>query len=251
MLTGILAPMPEEISLILEQMQVESVYKSGKREFFKGKLKGKECVAALSRIGKVASSVTAAVMIEHFKIDRLIVAGVAGAIAPHLKLGDIVVANESVQHDLDARPLFPQFEAPLLEKGYFPCDESLVNKSILCCEDFLERDFHRYIHRDDIKTFGLHSPAVYTGQICCGDQFIRSKVQLNKIRLELPDALCVEMEAGAVGQICYEYDIPYVVVRTISDSADQHAHINFNQYIQRVAKYYTLGIINKIMENID
>jgi adenosylhomocysteine nucleosidase len=86
MLTGILAPMPEEISLILEHMQVESVYKSGRREFFKGKLKGKDCVAALSRIGKVASSVTAAVMIEQFKIDRLIVAGVAGAIAPHFSM---------------------------------------------------------------------------------------------------------------------------------------------------------------------
>jgi adenosylhomocysteine nucleosidase len=251
MLTGILAPMPEEISLILEHMQVESVYKSGRREFFKGKLKGKDCVAALSRIGKVASSVTAAVMIEQFKIDRLIVAGVAGAIAPHLKLGDIVVANESVQHDLDARPLFPQFEAPLLEKGYFPCDENMINKSILCCEEFLKHDFHKYIHQEDIKTFGLHKPDVYTGQICCGDQFIRLKTQLRKIRQQLPDALCVEMEAGAVGQICYEYDIPYVVVRTISDSADQHAHINFNQYIQRVAKYYTLGIVNKIMENID
>src|SRR5436853_604911 len=97
MLTGILAPMPEEIELILQNMQVDSVYESGKRKFYKGRLKGKDYVAALSRIGKVASSVTAAVMIEHFKIDRLIVAGVAGAIAPRLKLGDIVVASESIQ----------------------------------------------------------------------------------------------------------------------------------------------------------
>ncbi|MFL5729525.1 MAG: 5'-methylthioadenosine/adenosylhomocysteine nucleosidase [Cytophagaceae bacterium] len=251
MLTGILAPMPEEIELILENMEVKSVYESGKRKFYKGRLNEKECVAALSRIGKVASSVTAAVMIEHFKIDRLIVAGVAGSLKSHLKLGDIVVASESIQHDLDARPLFPQFEAPLLEKGFFVCEQSLVNNSILGCEDFLKEDFRRDIHQEDIRTFGLHQPRVYTGQICCGDQFIRLKSQLQKIHEELPDALCVEMECGAVGQICYEYNIPYVVVRTISDSADEEAHVDFSQYIERVAKHYTLGIIKKILARLD
>src|SRR4051812_49318945 len=112
MLTGILVPMHEEIELIIKAMKVGSVYESGKRKFYKGSFQGKDCVVALSRIGKVASSVTAAVMIEKFGIDRLIVSGVAGGIAPHLRTGDIVVADECVQHDLDARPLFPQFEAP-------------------------------------------------------------------------------------------------------------------------------------------
>jgi adenosylhomocysteine nucleosidase len=141
MLTGILAPMPEEIDLIIQKMKVHSVYESGRRKFYRGMLNGKECVAALSRIGKVASSVTVAVMIEHFKIDRLIVTGVAGAIAPHLNLGDIVVATEAMQHDLDARPLWPQFEAPLLDKAFFQCDSSLIDCAKSCCEDFLISDF--------------------------------------------------------------------------------------------------------------
>jgi len=250
MLTGILAPMPEEIDLILEKMEVESVYESGRRMFYKGTLNGRECVAALSRIGKVASSVTAAVMIEHFGIDHLIVAGVAGAISPHLKLGDIVVATEAMQHDMDARPLFPQFEAPLLEKGFFECDEHLIEKAVSSCEDFLKGDFYNYIEKGDIEQFSLHQPKVYSGQICCGDQFIRSAAQLDKIRTDLPEVLCVEMEGGAVGQICYEYNVPYIIVRTISDSADAHAPIDFVRYIKNVSRYYTLGIVNKLVERI-
>lgn len=250
MLTGILAPMPEEIDLILEKMEVESIYESGRRKFYKGIFNGRECVAALSRIGKVASSVTAAVMIEHFKIDNLIVAGVAGAISPHLKLGDIVVATEAMQHDMDARPLFPQFEAPLLEKGFFQCDELLIEKAEDCCKDFLKDDFYNYIDKEDINAFSLHHPKVYTGQICCGDQFIRSTEQLDKIRTDLPEVLCVEMEGGAVGQICYEYNVPYIIVRTISDSADDHAPIDFMRYIKNVSRYYTLGIVNKLVERI-
>jgi len=247
MLTGILAPMPEEIELILENMQVESIYESGKRVFYKGKLEGKDCVAALSRIGKVASSVTAAVMIEQFKINQLIVTGVAGAIAPQLKLGDIVVATESMQHDLDARPLWPQFEAPLLDKGFFPCDASMIDCAVCSCEDFLKEDFLDLIHSNDIKEFELYKPKVYSGQICCGDQFIRSEAQLHKIRTDLPDVMCVEMEAGAVGQVCYEYGVPYIVIRTISDSANDHAHVDFSKFIRNVAKNYTLGIMKRLL----
>lgn len=250
MLTGILAPMPEEIDLIIERMEVESTYESGRRIFYKGALNGNPCVVALSRIGKVASGVTAAVMIERFGIDRLIVAGVAGAVAPHLRLGDIVVATEAMQHDLDARPLFPQFEAPLLQKGFFPCDVELVRKTTESCREFIDNELHRYVHPEDIEQFSLQRPAIHCGQICCGDQFIRSSAQLDAIVSGLPDVLCVEMEGGAVGQICYEYNLPYVVVRTISDTADTHAVIDFSKYIQRAAKYYTYGIVNKLMEKL-
>lgn len=249
MLTGILAPMPEEIELIIANMQVESVYESGRRKFYKGIFAGQDCVVALSRIGKVASSVTAAVMIEQFKINQLIVTGVAGAIAPHLKVGDIVVATEALQHDLDARPLWPQFEAPLLDKAFFPCCETLVNKAMQSCQDFILNDIQSTLSKEDIDLFSLQQPKLFSGQICCGDQFIGTNEQLTRINSNLPNVLCVEMEGGAVGQICYEYNVPYVVVRTISDSANDHAPIDFSRYIQNVAKFYTLGITKKILQS--
>jgi adenosylhomocysteine nucleosidase len=250
MLIGILVPMHEEIELIIHAMQVESIYESGKRKFYKGTFHGKNCVVALSRIGKVASSVTVAVMIEKFGIDRLIVSGVAGGIAVHLKTGDIVVADECVQHDLDARPLFPQFEAPLLGKGFFPCDPVLVKTAMESSSEFLRTDLQKFISKEDVQLFSLQSPTLHKGQLCCGDQFIGSLVQLTKIRTDLPKTLCVEMEGGAVGQICYEYNIPYVVVRTISDGANDEAHVDFGKYIENVAKYYTLGVVGKIVEKL-
>ncbi len=250
MLIGILAPMPEEIELIIQNMKVESVYESGRRKYYKGMFSGKECVVALSRIGKIASSVTAAVMIEKFGIDQLIVCGVAGGIAPHLKTGDVVVADQCVQHDLDARPLFPQFEAPLLNKAFFSCDPLLVETAMQSSSDFLQNDLRKYISQEDMEFFSLHSATLYKGQLCCGDQFIGSKAQLTKIRTDLPNTLCVEMEGGAVGQVCYEYNIPYVVIRTISDGSDDSAHIDFGKYIENVAKYYTLGVVSKIIERL-
>ena len=250
MLIGILAPMPEEIELIIQNMNIESIYESGKRKFYKGTFYGKNCVVALSRIGKVASSVTAAVMIEKFGIDQLIVCGVAGGIAPNLKTGDIVVADECVQHDLDARPLFPQFEAPLLNKGFFSCDPTLVKTAMQSSLDFIQNELKNYISEENIQKFSLQKVSLYKGQLCCGDQFIGSQIQLTKIRTELPKTLCVEMEGGAVGQVCYEYNVPYVVIRTISDNANYNAPIDFGKYIEEIAKFYTLGIVCKMIEQL-
>lgn len=250
MLLGILAPMPEEIDLILQAMADIEIVHTGKRDFYKGKIGGKPCVAALSRIGKVASAVTAAVMIEKFGITHLIVTGVAGAIAPQLNIGDIVVATTCVQHDLDARPLFEQFEAPLLGVGFFDCDDQLVQYSLDACKNLINRNFLGQISPENIRKFGLQNAQVYAGMLCCGDQFIGSQAQLDKIRIDLPHALCVEMEGGAVGQVCYEYGIKYVVVRSISDSANDAAHIDFNEYISSVSRHYCLAIVQNIIAHV-
>lgn len=248
MLIGILAPMPEEIDLILQSMTDVTIVHSGKRDFYKGKIANKDCVVALSRIGKVASGVTAAVMIEKFGITHLLVTGVAGAISPNLNIGDIVVATECVQHDLDARPLFPQFEAPLLGQGFFTCDSDLVTYSLQACAKLLNDDLDKHILEKDIETFGLRNAKVHSGQLCCGDQFIGSQIQLDKIRTDLPKVLCVEMEGGAVGQVCFEYGVKYVVVRSISDAANDSAHIDFNQYINSVSRHYGLAIVTSIVK---
>jgi adenosylhomocysteine nucleosidase len=251
MLIGILAPMPEEIDFILHAMTDIQIVHSGKRDFYKGKIAGRDCIAALSRIGKVASAVTAAVMIEKFNISHLIVTGVAGAIDPRLQIGDIVVATECVQHDLDARPLFKQFEAPLLDEGFFKCDPELVKYALDACNHLIKNHFLGRISQVDIEKFGLLDAQVYSGLLCCGDQFIGSQTQLDKIRQDLPSALCVEMEGGAVGQVCYEYDIKYVVVRSISDTANDDAHIDFHQYINSVSRHYCLAILTNVIEHLN
>ncbi len=247
LLTGILAPMPEEIDILLKHMHVEEIYEAGKRKFYRGTIQGKNCVVSLSRIGKVASAVTAAMMIQHFKVDRMIVTGVAGGINPEVNIGDIVIAQTCIQHDMDCRPLFPQFEAPLLGKARFECDPHLVESARQSCEAFMKNELYDFVSKAHLEELGIHSPKVRMGTLVSGDQFIGTMEQLNKIKKEIPDAYFVEMEGAAVAQVCYEYDVPLVVVRSISDKADAIAHVDFSNYIKEVARYYTWGLVEGIM----
>ncbi|MDB5273460.1 MAG: pfs [Chitinophagaceae bacterium] len=246
-LTGILAPMPEEIDILLQHMHVEEIYEAGKRKFYLGTIKGQNCVVSLSRIGKVASAVTAAMMIQHFKVDRMIVTGVAGGIAEEVNIGDIVIAQTCIQHDMDCRPLFPQFEAPLLGKARFECDAQLIADAKRSCEDFMQHELYDFVSKQHLDELGIHAPQVRVGTLVSGDQFIGTHEQLNKIKREIPDAYFVEMEGAAVAQVCYEYDVPLVVVRSISDKADAVAHVDFSNYIKEVARYYTWGLVEGMM----
>lgn len=247
-LTGILVPMPEEIELILEHMQVDQIYKAGKRTFYLGSINDSPCVVSLSRIGKVASAVTAAVMIERFQVDRIIVTGVAGGIAHEVNIGDIVIATSCIQHDMDCRPLFPQFEAPLLGKSFFECEASLIEDAFESCSHFIEHDLDRYVTTQHLEELNIKKPQVRKGILVSGDQFVGTMGQLNKIKEEIPDAYFVEMEGAAVAQVCYEYNVSLVVVRSISDKADAIAHVDFSNYIQHVARYYTWGLIEGMMK---
>jgi len=249
-LTGILVPMPEEIEIILARMRVDEVYKAGKRIFYIGAIHDNACVVSLSRIGKVASAVTAAVMIERFKVDRIIVTGVAGGIAEELNIGDIVVAESCIQHDMDCRPLFPQFEAPLLEKGRFECDEALIASAVEACSHFIAHELSDHVSKVHLQELDIHTPEVRRGTLVSGDQFIGNTTQLTKIRTEIPDAYFVEMEGAAVAQVCFEYSVPFVVVRSISDKADAIAHVDFSNYIKNIARHYTWALIEGMMKKI-
>lgn len=249
-LTGILVPMPEEIELILQRMEVDQVYRAGKRTFYLGSIHNTPCVVSLSRIGKVASGVTAAVMIERFHVDRIIVTGVAGGIAPELNIGDIVVASSCIQHDMDCRPLFPQFEAPLLGKSRFECDLKLIESAFEACSHFITHELYQHTSKPHLQALGIDTPTVHQGTLVSGDQFIGTQAQLHKIKDEVPDAYFVEMEGAAVAQVCYEYNVPFVVVRSISDKADAIAHVDFSNYIQHLARHYTWALIEGMMKKI-
>jgi adenosylhomocysteine nucleosidase len=247
-ITGILVPMQPEIELILHHMHVENIVETGSRTFYVGTIQHKKCVVSLSRVGKVASSVTAAVMIERFAVDRMIVTGVAGGLTDAVKIGDIVVATTSIQHDMDCRPLFPQFEIPLLDMLTFTCDKTMVQDAFTRCSTFIETELYDYVSKEELDALKIYNPSVHKGLLVSGDQFIGTISQYEKIRSELPEAIFVEMEGAAVAQVCYEYNIPLVVVRSISDKANADAHIDFNRYIDNVAKYYTWGLIEGMMK---
>jgi len=244
-MTGILVPMPEEIELILQNMQVSEVVHIGMRDYYVGSIANKNCVVALSRIGKVASAVTAALMIERFKISALIVTGVAGGLNDEVKIGDLVIATSCVQHDLDCSPLFPKFEAPLLGKSFFECDAKMIQKSHIALQYFIENELHHYIPEENFKSLGIQKPSLHKGLLVSGDQFIGTTMQLNEILKHLPEAYFVEMEGAAVAQVCYENKVPFVVIRSISDKANQNAHIDFNNYIHLISRNYSWALIEQ------
>lgn len=231
--------MQEEIQELLNHIQLKNTVTKGKRTYYQGILFEKEVVLVFSRWGKVAAAVTTTQLINDFKIDELIFTGVAGSVKNNLKIGDIIIGKNLYQHDLDARPLIKQFEIPLLHKNYFSTAES--EKLIAAAENFVLQ-FNTHISTAHKNQFQITIPTVYFEDIASGDQFIASNKKKMKINKLLPTVFCVEMEGAAVAQVCYEYKIPFSIIRIISDDASHTAPINFPLFVNAVASHYALGI---------
>ncbi len=247
---GIIAALHEEIAILLDVMG-DSAHKVtiGSRDYYQGNLYGTNCVVVLARIGKVAAAITTVTLIHEFSVDEVIFTGVAGSINKSVKVGDIVVADNLMQHDIDASPIFPRYEIPLLGISRFRAEPSINQQIINSALYFIDNKLVNTLDSNSIKKFNLSSPTVHTGTIISGDQFINSKSGVEHLREAIPDALCVEMEGAAVAQVCYEYEIPFAVFRTISDSADDSASLDFSSFLLNVARFYSIGIIKALLEN--
>lgn len=239
--------MPEEIEGIVALLDNCTTLSMGKRTYYSGKINDIAVVVVFSRWGKVAAATTVATMIHEFKITELLFTGVAGAISPDLKIGDIVVGKRLIQHDMDARPLMQQYEIPLLSKIYFETDSTHFSKAQKAVFDIFEnKNLHAVISETDLKKFNIIEPKILVGDIASGDQFFSSNKQKEALHSQLPDVLCVEMEGAAVAQVCSEYEIPFSIIRTISDTADDKSHIDFPSFIEKIASKYAAEIIKKI-----
>src|SRR5687767_5781975 len=126
---GVMAAMPEELDAVLGDLAVATVEEVGGRRFHRGILHGREAVLVVSRCGKVAAAGTATLLLERFGVEAIVFTGLAGGAAPGLRIGDIVVADRLIQHDLDARPLFPRYEVPLLGVSEFGADRALADRA--------------------------------------------------------------------------------------------------------------------------
>jgi adenosylhomocysteine nucleosidase len=248
---GIMAAMPEELSALLAAMPDEAMVTKAGRQFWVGHLHGREIVAVLSRIGKVAAATTTTVLLTEFGVRQVVFTGVAGGLGAGVRVGDVVVASSLVQHDMDATPLFPRFELPGLGLASLHPPEALTAQVLDTVRRVLSpaaltaggalSDVH-------LEAFGLQQPQVHQGQIISGDQFIHSAQACAALREALPTALAVEMEGAAVAQVCHDFGVPYAVVRTISDRADDDAHIDFPRFVSQVASHYSLAIVEALLQ---
>jgi len=144
---------------------------------------------------------------------------------------------------MDARPIFPRYEIPLLGVSSLPVNPLHTERLAYAAEAFLREE--KQALQPSFQEFGIGTPRVLKGAIASGDRFFAEAAAIQELRERLPEVLCVEMEGAAVAQVCHEYGIPFSIVRTISDSADEKAPVDFQKFVERVARSYSLGIIRR------
>lgn len=246
---GLISALHQEQAGLVDMLSGVSTMSRGRRDYVCGNLWGIDCVCVLSRLGKVAAAATVATLIERFDVTHIVFTGVAGSADSTVKVGDIVVADTLLQHDMDATPLFPRFEVPLTGQAEFASDSHLTERLGMAAERFVSQDLAQVIDTADREAFALHRPSVHRGLIASGDEFIDSRARLTALKTALPGLLAVEMEGAAVAQVCFEFGVPFAVIRTISDGANEEAPVNFTQFIERVAARYAFGIVKRLCGN--
>jgi adenosylhomocysteine nucleosidase len=208
---GIIGAMAEEVEKLKELMTVEETIEKAQMTFSAGELLGNETVLVTSGIGKVNAAICTQILIDQFDVDKIINVGIAGGCKENVYPGDIVIASDLVQHDMDVTFFeYPLGQVPRLEDFDFACDESLIEKAKEAADKRAEGN-------------------VFVGRIISGDQFVSDADHQVFLEKEF-DAYACEMEGASIGQVCYLNSIPYVVIRSISDNAMNGTHMDYETF---------------------
>lgn len=213
---GIVGAMAQEVEILAGLMEEKTQTQVGSAVIFEGKIQGKSVALLQSGIGKVAAAMGTTALLQRTQCDLVINTGSAGGVAQGLKVDDIVVSTETAHHDADVTAFgYAKGQLPNCPPR-FKSDEKLTALSA----EIAEKQGHR------VK-FGL---------ICSGDSFIASEQKLAQIKGDFPDVVAVEMEAAAIAQVCHSFNVPFVVVRAISDGGDGEASMSFEEFLPLAAK---------------
>ncbi|MEY8337557.1 5'-methylthioadenosine/adenosylhomocysteine nucleosidase [Lachnospiraceae bacterium 62-35] len=206
---GIIGAMDEEVANIKKVMERVTIEHVAQMEFNCGKLKGMDAVVVRSGIGKVNAALCSQILVDKYHVDAIINTGIAGSLRNEINIGDIVLSTDTLQHDMDATGFgYEPGQVPRLEILSFEADKGLINLAKECCERV----------NPDI--------AVFTGRVVSGDQFISDKEKKQWL-LDTFHGYCTEMEGAAIAQAAYLNQIPYLVIRAISDKADDSASVDY------------------------
>lgn len=242
---GILTSQPEEVEHIIEQIEHKHIVERAGRVFYEGVFFGTEMVIVFSNWGKVAAALTVSILCSEFDVERIISVGVASAVVPELKMGDIVVGQRLFQHDMDMRPLFRQYEIPLLGVTSFATPEYELNRSMDAVHVFLkqEKEFRKLLQEQGV------APQTHIGDIASGDLFITGATRKATINRNLPSVLCVDMESAAIAQACFDLSKSFAFVRYIADTANEDINANLSIKFKRDwASQYSYFLIKAIAQ---
>lgn len=246
---GILGGMYEEVAGLVSLMDNVRAEEGGRRVYYSGQLWGHHVVVAFSRWGKTAAATTCTHMALRYGITELYFVGLCGALAPQLRIGDMVVGTHFYQHDMDARPVMPRFELPQMGIAALPADADRIAHARLALGQMLESyGSIPGLTPLQVELFNLHSPRIYAGAIASGDRFLAAGADKAALHKALPDVLCVEMEGAAVAQVCYEYKLPYTIVRIVSDTADDGSESDFLGFSTQIAAPYAKAVLQHLLQ---
>lgn len=223
---GILAAMEEEVRLLIEQLKDKQQTTIANQSFYEGSIHGVDVVVVQSGIGKVNAAIATTLLIDHFSSTFIINSGSAGGIGEGLKVGDLVVSSKLMYNDADARAFGYEFgQIPQMPLNY------RVEKFIYQLAKQTAEELNRIVH---------------VGEVVTGDSFIASQKRIAEIKEFFPNALITEMEGAAVGQTCYQFDVPFIVIRAISDAGDEEASVSFDEFIVQAGKESAALVIRLI-----
>ena len=228
---GIIGAMEEEVAVLKEEMDIEETFDYASMHFCKGTLCGKEVVIVRSGIGKVNAALCAQVLVDKFQVDKIINTGIAGSLDAAIDIGDMVISTDLVEHDMDAT-IFgdPLGQVPRMDTFSFPADAELVEKAVLANE----------AANPDIHTF--------TGRIVSGDQFVSSAEVKEKLVKHF-QAKCTEMEGAAIAHAAYLNGVSCVIIRAISDKADNSATMDYPAF-EKKAIAHSVRLVRNLLPRI-
>lgn len=228
---GIIGAMEIEVKRLKDQMNITKVVKKASLEFNQGTYLGKEIVVVRSGIGKVNAAMCAQILISEFDVQLIINTGIAGGIADEVEIGDIVISRDALQHDMDAVAFgYEVGVIPQMDTSVFEADADIVDLAARVCKD----------KNSDINT--------HIGRVVSGDQFISGHEKKQWLQ-DTFNGYCTEMEGAAIAQVAYLNDVKFVIIRAISDKADNTACEDYPQF-EKEAANHAVTLVNGMLEEL-
>ena len=224
---GIIGAMEEEVKALREKLTDAKLLRKASMDFYSGMLNGVEAVVVRSGIGKVNAGICTQILADVYKVDAVINTGIAGSLKAEINIGDIVISTDTLQHDMDATGFgYEPGVIPQMETSCFQADEELIQKAKAACKEAVP----------DIR--------IFTGRVVSGDQFISDRSVKARIAEQF-DGMCTEMEGAAIAQAAYLNHIPFVIIRAISDKADDSATVDYPTF-ERQAIAHSVALVENL-----
>lgn len=216
---GIIGAMEIEVAALKNKMEDVTLTQKASMDFHEGKLNGVDVVVVRSGVGKVNAAVCAQILIDDFKVEGVINTGIAGSLKNDINIGDIVISTDALQHDMDARAFgYERGRIPQMDVSSFTADAYMRETAVRVCKEV----------NPDIQ--------VFEGRIVSGDQFVADQAVKEDLKATFA-AYCTEMEGAAIAQAAYLNQVPFVVIRAISDKADNSAVEDYPTFEKKAAQH--------------